>query len=174
MVDPNSKIRHSINTRPMELNVDVKETYNNKFMALMESACRPEPDGYFGATFGQPLTIHYAFKLETEPLANVLTLLDVVEDKVVDVILQNAFQIVYDAKNYLAPSRVVPNHGTSVLPTRKENVLRFFGAALLFYRPLEAIPIIISPLPNPFCDKNSCLADWLSIFKEMSCYYEFN
>ena len=91
MVDPNSKIRHSINTRPMELNVDVKETYNNKFMALMESACRPEPDGYFGATFGQPLTIHYAFKLETEPLANVLTLLDVVEDKVVDVILQNAF-----------------------------------------------------------------------------------
>ena len=91
MVDPNSKIRHSINTRPMELNMNVKETYNNKFMALMESDCRPEPDGYFGATFGEPLEIHYAFKLETEPLANVVGLLDIVEDKIVDTILQNAF-----------------------------------------------------------------------------------
>lgn len=75
----------------MELNVDVKETYNNKFMALMESDCRPEPDGYFGATFGEPMTIHYAFKLETQPLANVVGLLDIVEDKIVDIILQNAF-----------------------------------------------------------------------------------
>ena len=71
--------------------MNVKETYNNKFMALMESDCRPEPDGYFGATFGEPLEIHYAFKLETEPLANVVGLLDIVEDKIVDTILQNAF-----------------------------------------------------------------------------------
>ena len=102
MVDPNSKIRHSINTRPMELNVDVKETYNNKFMALIESVCRPEPDGYFGATFGEPMMIHYGFKLETEPLANVMGLLDIVEDKIVDIILQNAFPQVCGFRRRLA------------------------------------------------------------------------
>lgn len=91
MVDPNSKIRHSVNTRPLELNVDARETYNDKFMALMESACRPEPDGYFGATFGDPVKLQYGFQLEAQPLSNIMGLLDIVEDKIVDGILQSAF-----------------------------------------------------------------------------------
>jgi hypothetical protein len=35
---------------PDEINVDPRSTYNEKFMALMNSPCRPESDGYFGAT----------------------------------------------------------------------------------------------------------------------------
>lgn len=91
MVDPNAKVRHSFNTRPLELNVDAKATYNDKFMALMESACRPESDGFFGATYGDPVKITYGFRLEAHPLSSIVDLLDILEDKIVDDLLSNAF-----------------------------------------------------------------------------------
>jgi hypothetical protein len=90
-VDPNAKIRHNFNTRPLELNVDAKATYNDKFMALMESDCRPETDGFFGATYGEPVKITYGFELEAQPLSSIVELLDIIEDKVVDGILSNSF-----------------------------------------------------------------------------------
>ena len=91
MVDPNSQIRHSVNSRPLELNVDAMATYNDKFMALMESACRPETDGYFGATSGEPVKISFGFKLEAQPLSAIMNLIDIIEDKLVDNILSNSF-----------------------------------------------------------------------------------
>jgi hypothetical protein len=91
LVDPNSQARHNANNRPVELNVDAKTTYNDKIMALMESPCRPESDGFFGATAGVPIVLTYGFRLETEPLASVVKILDIVEEKVVDSILSNAF-----------------------------------------------------------------------------------
>ena len=76
---------------PQEINVDPRSTYNEKFMALMNSPCRPEVDGFFGATSGDPVRVQYGFQLEIEPLSDVMNLLDVIEDKIVDSILSNAF-----------------------------------------------------------------------------------
>jgi hypothetical protein len=79
------------NNMPEEINVDPRFTYNEKFMALMNSPCRPEEDGFFGATFGDPVRVQYGFQIEIEPLAPIMDILDVIEDKVVDSILMNAF-----------------------------------------------------------------------------------
>jgi hypothetical protein len=57
----------------------------------MKSPCRPEYDGYFGATYGNPIKIQYGFKLETLPLSSIMDLLDVIEDKTVDSVLSNTF-----------------------------------------------------------------------------------
>lgn len=80
-----------VQNMPEEINVDPRSTYNEKFMALMNSPCRPEPDGFFGATSGAATRIQYGFDLEIEPLSDVMALLDVLEDMVVDAILMNTF-----------------------------------------------------------------------------------
>lgn len=80
-----------VQNMPEEINVDPRSTYNQKFMALMNSPCRPELDGFFGATSGDAIRIQYGFELEIEPLSDIMKLLDVMEDKVVDAILMNAF-----------------------------------------------------------------------------------
>ena len=91
IIDPNAKTRHSFNTRPLELNVDAISTYSDKFMNLMESPCRPEPDGFFGATNGEPVKITYGFEVETPPLSSIVEILDIIEDKFVDNILSSSF-----------------------------------------------------------------------------------
>lgn len=90
-VQADGEVRHNSNTRPLELNVDAMSTYNDKFMALMKSPCRPEYDGFFGATYGDPISIRYGFRIETLPLSNIMDMLDVIEDKVVDSILSSTF-----------------------------------------------------------------------------------
>lgn len=91
VLDEDSKNRHSGSSRPFELNVDAKATYNDKFMALMESPCRPESDGYFGATSGVPMVVTYQFQMESKPLSNVKKILDMLGDTVTDSILSQAF-----------------------------------------------------------------------------------
>lgn len=76
---------------PKEIDVEPGSTYNKKFMALMDSPCRPEFDGYFGATSGEYVRVQYGFRLEIQPLSKVMDLLDFVEDKIVDSVLMNAF-----------------------------------------------------------------------------------
>ena len=76
---------------PKEINVDPRSTYNAKFMALMSSPCRPEYDGFFGATSGDPIRIQYGFQLEVQPLSAIMDILDIIEDKIVDSILQSSF-----------------------------------------------------------------------------------
>ena len=91
VLDKHSDVRHSMNDPPLELDVDATSTYNEKFMALMESPCRPEDDGFFGATAGTPVIVTYHFRLEAEPLASAVKLLDIVEDKLIDSILSHEF-----------------------------------------------------------------------------------
>lgn len=92
MVDPNADIhQQQSHNHPIELNVDARATYNDKFMALMDSPCRPELDGFFGATFGEPVKVSYGFHIETKPLSPIMNILDIVEQKVVDNILSNSF-----------------------------------------------------------------------------------
>lgn len=76
---------------PAEINVDPRTTYNEKFMTLMNSPCRPEYDGFFGATSGDPVRIQYGFNMEIRPLSPVMDILDIIEDKVVDFVLQSSF-----------------------------------------------------------------------------------
>jgi hypothetical protein len=80
-----------IQSRPKEINVDPRSTYNEKFMALMSSPCRPEYDGFFGATSGEPTRIQYGFQLEVQPFSVIMDILDVIEDRIVDSILMNTF-----------------------------------------------------------------------------------
>mmetsp|Transcript_25601 Transcript_25601/g.73676 ORF Transcript_25601/g.73676 Transcript_25601/m.73676 type:complete len:164 (-) Transcript_25601:34-525(-) len=86
-----SHVQHGIDSKPVELNVDAKQTYDENFMSLMQSPCRPEPDGYFGATYGDPVKIKYGFRLEVEPLSSISDILDVIEDKLVDDVLSKSF-----------------------------------------------------------------------------------
>jgi hypothetical protein len=76
---------------PHEVDVDPRSTYNEKFMALMNSPCRPEKDGIFGATSGEPFKIQYGLQLEIEPLSDIMTVLDAIEDLIVDSILMKTF-----------------------------------------------------------------------------------
>ena len=76
---------------PKEIDVEAKATYDEGYMALMRSPCRPEHDGYFGSTSRQPIEIQYGFQMETTPLAHIQGILEVVEDFVVDEVLVNIF-----------------------------------------------------------------------------------
>ena len=62
---------------------------------------------------------------------------------------------------------VVPNHGSSVLSTRRTKLCfhgnRFFRTGLLFNRALQATPFMMSSLPDTICNKNP---DWSSISKQ--------
>lgn len=81
---------HSLIT-PQEINVDPLSTYNEKFMTLMNSPCRPELDGFFGATSGDAIRVEYQFRVEVQPLSAIMDILDAIEDRVVDSILQSSF-----------------------------------------------------------------------------------
>ena len=81
---------HSLIT-PQEINVDPLSTYNEKFMTLMNSPCRPELDGFFGATSGDAIRVEYQFRVEVPPLSAIMDILDAIEDNVVDSILQSSF-----------------------------------------------------------------------------------
>ena len=101
---------------PKEINVDPRSTYNEKFMALVRSPCRPEYDGFFGATSGDPIRIQYGFKVEVEPLSAIMDILDAIEDKIVDMILQSSFPDMcglHEARktreSFQAPSKILPH-----------------------------------------------------------------
>lgn len=89
--DSTEKEELAMKNAPKEINVDPRSTYNEKFMALVRSPCRPEYDGFFGATSGDPIRIQYGFKVEVEPLSAIMDILDAIEDRVVDMILQSSF-----------------------------------------------------------------------------------
>ena len=76
---------------PKEIDVDPRSTYNLNFMALMNSPCRPEYDGFFGATSGDSIRIQYGFQVEVQPLSAIMDILDTIEDKIVDSVLQSSF-----------------------------------------------------------------------------------
>ena len=58
---------------------------------LMQSPCRPEEDGYFGATYGIPSKILYEFEMEARAGADVDYAADVVQEHLMDVVLSVTF-----------------------------------------------------------------------------------
>ena len=83
--------RSTTGSAPEELNVNARDSFNPEFMKDMHSACRPEKDGYFGSTYGDPVRLTYGFRLETKPLSSIVDMIDLVEDRIVDSILSKSF-----------------------------------------------------------------------------------
>lgn len=110
---------------PQEINVDPSKTYNSQFMPMMTSSCRPEVDGFFGATFGDYMKIEYGFQIEIQPLSQVMTILDVIENKIVDSILMNSFPVMCGKRSrrrgLLASSSAQEEQTDTVLMSTDEN-----------------------------------------------------
>lgn len=93
LADPTSRElqRHTTGSAPEELNVNAKDSFNKNFMKDMKSSCRPEKDGYFGSTYGEPVRLTYGFRIETKPLSSIVDMIDLIEDRIVDSVLSKAF-----------------------------------------------------------------------------------
>ena len=74
--------------------------------ALMLSPCRPETDGYFGSTYGDPVILQYAFEMESSINADISEALDTVREQVMDVTVASTFPAVC---SYRELSVTVPN-----------------------------------------------------------------
>ena len=81
---------HDMNDKPIEMDVDAMATYRSKSLAV-GGGCRPESDGYFGATSGPPSIIGYGFTMETTPLGSVKLIAEAIGDMITDAMLASAF-----------------------------------------------------------------------------------
>lgn len=66
---------------------------------LMVSPCRPEKDGYFGSTYGDPATLQYAFAMESRMNADISEALFVVQEYVMDVTIASTFPAICSARD---------------------------------------------------------------------------
>ena len=55
---------------------------------LMQSPCRPEESGYFGATSGSPAKITYEFEMEARQNTNMEQAATVIQEHLMDVVLE--------------------------------------------------------------------------------------
>jgi len=62
-----------------------------KFSHLMDAACRPSPNGFFGSTSGTPAIIEYGFSLETTVFADADLILDIIGEEVMGEVLTSTF-----------------------------------------------------------------------------------
>lgn len=62
-----------------------------KSSELMVSPCRPEIDGYFGGTSGQPIILEYAFSMDSYENANIDDALEQVREYVMDLVVGAVF-----------------------------------------------------------------------------------
>lgn len=58
---------------------------------LMQSPCRPEENGYFGATYGIPSKVFYEFDFEARKSVDVNQALMILQEHIVDVVLSVTF-----------------------------------------------------------------------------------
>lgn len=58
---------------------------------LMQSPCRPDENGYFGATYGTPTKVFYEFALEAQPTTDIRQAVTVVQEHLMDVVLASTF-----------------------------------------------------------------------------------
>ena len=102
MEDDHANLRHNADVaegdKPSEKNVSPKLTYDEEYMKLMKSPCRPEIDGYFGSIFGgdidssTSLALQFGISIETLPSsADINAIKDAIEDYIVDLILSTTF-----------------------------------------------------------------------------------
>ena len=74
--------------------------YDSHIMPLMKSPCRPEFDGYFGGTSGQPVELQYGFQVEGNPSAEVESIVEAVKERLMDEILSLSFPTICGYSDY--------------------------------------------------------------------------
>ena len=84
------KARHGSTAFGMDM---MAELYypRTEISELMQSPCRPEENGYFGATSGSPSKITYEFEVEARENANLDQTVTVIQEHLMDVVLSVTF-----------------------------------------------------------------------------------
>jgi hypothetical protein len=82
--------RHASGWEDMETTADASYP-RTEISELMESPCRPETNGYFGATYGFPSKIKYEFELESRQGTDIDEVLMIIDEHVMDVVLSKTF-----------------------------------------------------------------------------------
>ena len=82
--------RHGSTSRGMDMTAQMAYPHT-ELSALMQSPCRPEENGYFGATYGIPSKILYEFEMEARRGAEMDHAVAVVQEHLMDVILSVTF-----------------------------------------------------------------------------------
>ena len=89
-VDAMLAARHGSTSQDLEMTA-LSEYPENKMSKLMQSPCRPEENGYFGATYGIPSKIGYEFEMESRPGSKIDQTSLVVQEHLMDVVLSVTF-----------------------------------------------------------------------------------
>ena len=82
--------RHGSTSEDLEMTAQT-EYFHNTISELMQSPCRPEENGYFGATYGIPSKIVYEFEMESRPGSKIDHASLVVQEHLMDVVLSVTF-----------------------------------------------------------------------------------
>ena len=82
--------RHGSTALGMDVAAD-KEYPRSELSALMQSPCRPEENGYFGATSGIPSKITYRYDIEAKPGTDINHASLIVEEHLMDMVLSVTF-----------------------------------------------------------------------------------
>jgi hypothetical protein len=94
---------------------DVEPMFDTTQFQFMASPCRPEMDGFFGSTSGTPMEIQFGFEMETEDEDNVESLLEEIEEQIIDVVLSAAFPNLCGYRRRQARARHLSMRGLSSL-----------------------------------------------------------
>jgi hypothetical protein len=152
-VESMRKARHEHS--PLDKTAD-KAYSQKKFSALTQSLCRAEADGFFGATFGEPLVFQYGFEMETSKYAQLNVIFDAVSEHVMDSVLSSAFP------------ETCRTEGRNLSPFAGRN-----GRVTGFYFDQQVLPIssgkqegeclwFVQPSPTPSlkCPSRSCFVSF--------------
>eukprot|EP00977_Amphora_coffeiformis_P012560 scaffold3132_cov158-Amphora_coffeaeformis.AAC.5 len=82
--------RHGSKARAMDVTADTSYP-KTEMSALMQSPCRPEENGYFGATYGIPSKLFYEFEIEFRHGTELSQAIMVIEEHLMDVVLSVSF-----------------------------------------------------------------------------------
>ena len=82
--------RHGSTARGMDVTADTSYP-RTELSELMQSPCRPEENGYFGATYGIASKLFYEFEIESRRGTELSQAIMVIEEHLMDVVLAVTF-----------------------------------------------------------------------------------
>lgn len=108
---------------------------SNQNSALMLSPCRPEKDGYFGGTNGDPSILQYAFEMESHLTgADISGALAAVREHVMDVTVATTFPVVCSFRELSSVLATTETKGVTGLKFGQEyNAIRKFTISFSFF-----------------------------------------
>jgi len=85
--------RHGKKARAMDVTADALYP-KSEMSALMQSPCRPEENGCFGATYGIASKLFYEYEIESRHGSDFSQVIMVVEEHLMDVVLSVTFPMI--------------------------------------------------------------------------------